>query len=55
MTDDLWKAVDLWRDYRRFGLPHGSPGNETADYMALISSFEDEYDNYTAELTELRH
>ncbi|MGP1418329.1 MAG: hypothetical protein ACTTJZ_00765 [Sphaerochaetaceae bacterium] len=43
--------MDLWRDYRRFGLPHGCPENETADYMAVISIFEDEYEAYTAELT----
>jgi len=35
--------VEIWKEYGRFGLPHGSgPAGETWEYITLISAFEDE-------------
>ncbi len=44
-TEDLNQAVRLWKDYKRFGLPHGEGyASETEEYITLISAFEDDYD-----------
>lgn len=44
-TDDLEHAVGLWKDFRRFGLPHGGGcAGECEEYVALIRAFEDEYE-----------
>lgn len=46
LTDDLWDAVRLWKDFKRFGLPHGGgPQAETAEYIGLIDALEDEYED----------
>jgi len=43
LTDELFEAVEIWKEYGRFGLPHGSgPAGETWEYITLISAFEDE-------------
>jgi len=43
LNDDLYEAIDIWKEYSRFGLPHGSgPVAETYEYIALVSAFEDE-------------
>ncbi|MGD1832496.1 MAG: hypothetical protein ACPKOP_04035 [Sphaerochaetaceae bacterium] len=37
------EAVEIWKEYTRFGLPHASgTAGETWEYIALISAFEDE-------------
>lgn len=49
-TEALDDAVSLWKDYRRFSLPHGSGyANETEEYMTLIRAFEDEYEEAQAD------
>lgn len=49
-TEALDNAVLLWKDYRKFGLPHGSGyANETEEYIALIRAFEDEYEEAQAD------
>jgi hypothetical protein len=43
VTSDLFEAVQLWKEYTRFGLFHGcGPAGETWEYITLISAFEDE-------------
>lgn len=45
LTEDLYHAVRLWKDYRRFGLPHGKGYmDESDEYISLINSFEDTYE-----------
>ena len=52
-TEDLTNAVMLWKDYRRFGLPHGGGyAAETEEYITLISAFEDEYDEGVRIITQ---
>lgn len=41
-TADLFEAVKLWKDWKRFGLFHGSgPHAETAEYIQILSELED--------------
>lgn len=43
LTDDLYEAIDIWKEYTRFGLPHGGGvAAETFEYITLVSAFEDE-------------
>lgn len=50
LTADLWDAVRLWSDYKKFGLFHGEgPAGENAEYIMLIRAFESEYDEVVAE------
>ena len=43
LTDDLYEAIDIWKEYGRFGLPHGGgPVAETYEYIMLIRAFEEE-------------
>lgn len=44
LTDDLWQAIRVWKEYKEFGLPHakGLVG-ENWEITKLISSFQDEY------------
>lgn len=50
LTGDLFEAKEIWREYRRFGLPHaGGEAAETWEYIALISAFEDELEAFQAE------
>lgn len=52
-TEDLTNAVMLWKDYRRFGLPHGGGyAAEAEEYITLISAFEDEYDEGVRIITQ---
>lgn len=52
-TDDLDHAVRLWKDFRRFGLPHGGgSAGECEEYMALIRAFENEYETVLSMVKE---
>lgn len=43
LTDELYEAIGIWKEYTRFGLPHGAgAAAETYEYIALVSAFEDE-------------
>lgn len=54
LTEDLWDAVRLWQDYKRFGLFHGrGPEAETAEYVDLISALEEEYDGALAQARKM--
>ncbi len=45
LTDDLWAAIKIWKDYKRFGLYNGKgPLGENYETLMLINQFEDEYE-----------
>lgn len=45
LTDDLWAAIKIWKDYKRFGLYNGKgPLGENHETLLLINQFEDEYE-----------
>lgn len=50
-TPDFWEAVRIWKLYKRFGL-YGGGGveGETSEYIDLIDSFEDEYEDVVTDL-----
>lgn len=51
-AEGLDKAIILWKDYKRFGLAHGKgAANETEEYIDLIRTLEDEYDDAVREKT----
>jgi hypothetical protein len=53
LTEDLWDAIRIWKDYRRFGLPNGSgKQGETSELVDLVSAFENEYDDAVAAAQE---
>lgn len=42
-TQDLDDAVRLWKDWQRFGLPHGGGyADETEEWLTVVSAFEDD-------------
>ncbi len=45
LTDDLFEWARRWKDYKRFGLPHGKVADETEEFMVIVSAFEDEYED----------
>lgn len=50
ITDDLNKAIGIWKDYKRYGFYHNKgPGGESYETKLLIDAFEDEYDDAVAE------
>lgn len=49
LTADLWMAIGIWKDYQRFGLPHGKgPLAESSELIDLITAFQDEMDDAVA-------
>ncbi len=49
LTPDLYKAIGIWKDYQRFGLPHGKgPMAESSELIDLINAFQDEMDDAVA-------
>jgi hypothetical protein len=46
LTEDLWEAVRIWKDYRRYGLPNGKGMlEESYETISLITAFEEEFNN----------
>lgn len=55
LTDDLWAAIKVWKDYKRFGLPNGQgPLEENHETILIINGFEDEYEDAIASANEER-
>jgi hypothetical protein len=55
LTDDLWIAMRIWKDYKRFGLPNGKgPLEESHETLMLINGFEDEFEDAIASAKEER-
>lgn len=49
ITSDLWDAIRIWKDFKRFGLPHGvGIAGENAEVISLIRSFEETYEDVQA-------
>lgn len=48
-TDDLSYWINKWKEYKRFGLPHGRLCDETEEYITIINAFEDEYEDAISE------
>lgn len=55
LTDDLWAAIKVWKDYKRFGLPNGKGLlEENHETIMIINGFEDEYEDAIASANEER-
>jgi hypothetical protein len=53
ITDDLSKAIGIWKDYKRFGLyHHKGPEGESHETLMLINAFEDEYEEAVADAAD---
>ncbi len=50
ITSDLWDAIRAWKNYQRFGLPHGGGMvEETADYIDVINAMLDTYNAWQSD------
>ncbi len=50
VTSDLWEAIRAWKNYQRFGLPHGGGMvDETADYIDAINAMLDTYNTWQSD------
>lgn len=46
LTDELWHAMRIWKDFKRFGLPHGcGMSGENAEVIDLLRAFEVEHED----------
>lgn len=49
INDDLFQAVRIWKNWRRYGLHHGrGPDGECSETMEIIDALEDEHDEAIA-------